>query len=322
MATRWSEREVPDQDGRTAVITGANSGLGFETARILARRNMVVVLACRDIGKADEARDRILAEAPTASVRTLGLDLCSQASVRRAAVRIMRDHARVDLLINNAGAVIRRREVTEDGFEKTLATNHLGAFAFTGQIMERLLNTPGSRVVTVSSVGHKRGVMNFDDLHFAHGYRFNHAYFQSKLANLLFTYELQRRLAAVGAPTIAVAAHPGNARTAFGADQLPIRIFTSPRLRLLTWWMLQDSTTAALSIVRAAVDPAATGGQYYGPDGRNEWTGHPVQVQSIPQSHDANAQQRLWELSEQMTGVSYPLGDRPTAPGAHHATAM
>ncbi|WP_019928550.1 oxidoreductase [Nocardia sp. BMG111209] len=308
MASRWTEREVPDQDGRTVLITGANSGLGFEAARVFARRNMVVVLACRDIGKADEARERIRTEVPAASVRTLELDLCSLASVRRAADRVIRDHARVDLLINNAGAVIRHREVTEDGFEKTLATNHLGAFAFTGRILERLLDTPGSRVVTVSSVGHKRGVMDFDDLHFTNGYRFNQAYFRSKLANLLFTYELQRRLAAAGAPTTAVAAHPGNARTAFGGDQLPIRIFTSPRLRLLTWWMLQDPATAALPIVRAAVDPTATGGTYYGPDGRNEWTGYPVEVRSTPQSHDTDAQQRLWELSEQLTGVSYPFG--------------
>ncbi|GAA4200213.1 oxidoreductase [Actinocatenispora rupis] len=303
----WTEHEVPDQSGRTVLVTGANSGLGFETARVFARHHAQVVLACRDVRKADDARERIRAETPTASVRTLELDLSSQASVRRAAEQVGRDHAQVDLLINNAGALIRRHEITEDGFEKTFATNHLGAFAFTGLILERLLSTPASRVVTVSSVGHKRGVMNFDDPHFGAGYRRNDAYFQSKLANLLFTYELHRRLAAAGASTIAVAAHPGNARTAFGSDQLPIRIVTNPRLRLLTSWLLQDPTTAALSTVRAAVDPAATGGEYFGPDGRNEWTGHPVPVPSSARSHDTDAQRRLWDLSEQLTGVRYPV---------------
>lgn len=307
MAIRWTERDVPEQSGRTVVITGANSGLGLETARVFARRNAEVVLACRDLRKAEEARHRILAEVRTASVRTLELDLSSQASVRRAAEQAKRDLPRIDLLINNAGALIRRHEVTEDGFEKTLATNHLGAFAFTGQVLELLLSTPGSRVVTVSSVGHRRGVMNFDDLHFADGYRSHHAYFQSKLANLLFAYELQRRLAAARTSTISVAAHPGNARTAFGGDQLPIRIVTDPRLRMLTWWLLQDPATAALATLRAAVDPAVAGGQYFGPEGRNEWTGHPIRVESIPASHDADAQQRLWAVSERLTGVNYPL---------------
>lgn len=316
MATRWTEQEVPDQSGRTVVVTGANSGLGFETARVFARRNAEVALACRDLRKAGEAGERILAETPAASLHTLELDLSSQASVRRAADQLKRDHRRLDLLINNAGALIRRYELTEDGFERTLATNHLGAFAFTGLMLERLLETPGSRVVTVSSVGHRSGVMNFDDPHFANGYRSHQAYFRSKLANLLFTYELQRRLAADGASTIAVAAHPGNARTAFGGDQLHIRIVTKPRLRLLTSWLLQDSSTAALATLRAAVDPAATGGEYFGPEGRNEWTGHPIQVRSSERSYDTDAQARLWELSERETGVTYPLGLSPvTDPG-------
>ncbi|QDP97412.1 SDR family NAD(P)-dependent oxidoreductase [Microlunatus elymi] len=308
MATRWTERDVPDQSGRTVVITGANSGLGYETARIFARHGAEVVLACRDLRKAGEARTRILAESRSAAVHLLQLDLASQNSVRQAAERLDRDHPRVDLLINNAGALIRRRDTTEDGFERTFATNHLGAFAFTGLILPRLLERPGSRVVTVSSVGHRRGVMQFDDLQFARGYHSNRAYFQSKLANLLFAYELQRRLAAAGAATISVAAHHGNARTAFGGDQLPIRVVTDPRLRLFTSWLLQDPETSALALVRAAVEPGVTGGEYYGPDGRNEWTGHPIRVESIPASYDLAAQQRLWKVSEQLTGVTYPLG--------------
>lgn len=311
MTADWTENDIPDQTGRTVVITGANSGLGFEAARVFARHNAEVVLACRNADKAAEARARILRETPTASVHSLALDLASQASVRRAAELLTKDHPRIDLLVNNAGAMIRHHVVTEDGFEKTLATNHLGAFAFTGLVLQRLLETPGSRVVTVSSVGHKQGVLNFDDLHFVDGYRFNQAYFQSKLANLLFTYELQRRLAAAGASTIAVAAHPGNARTAFGSDQLPIRILTSPRMRLFTWWLLQPPAIAALATVRAALDPTAVGGEYFGPDGRNEWTGHPIRVESTPLAHDVDSQRRLWEESERLTGVTYPL--------AHHA---
>lgn len=314
MAAPWTERDVPDQSGRTVVITGANSGIGFETARVLARRHAQVVLACRDPRKAAAARDRIRAETPAASLRTLELDLASQASVARAAQEVLGEYARVDLLINNAGALVRRHEVTEDRFERTLATNHLGAFAFTGLTLERLLTTPGSRVVTVSSVGHKRGVMNFADPHFEQGFRSHDAYFQSKLANLLFTYELQRRLAAAGAGTIALAAHPGNARTAFGSDQLPIRTFTNPRLRALTWWLLQDPATAALSVLRAATDPTATGAQYYGPAGRNEWTGHPVEVQSMPPSHDRTSQDTLWTLSTTLTGVTYPFPQPEPAP--------
>jgi NAD(P)-dependent dehydrogenase (short-subunit alcohol dehydrogenase family) len=304
---RWTESEVPSQTGRTVVITGASSGLGLETARVFARHGAEVVLACRNAPKAADVRRRILAETPSASLQIVALDLASQASVRRAAAHLASAYPRIDLLVNNAGALVRKHIVTEDGFELTLATNHLGGFALTGLVLPSLLRTPGSRVVTVSSVGHKRGAMRFDDLHFGHGYDSRQAYFQSKLANLLFTYELERRLEAMGAPTIAVAAHPGNARTAFGADQLPIRVVSSPRLRPLTWWLLQSPVTAALATVRAAVDPTAAGGEYFGPQGRNEWTGHPVRVESIPLSHDVEAQRRLWAESERLTGVSYPV---------------
>jgi NAD(P)-dependent dehydrogenase (short-subunit alcohol dehydrogenase family) len=168
--------------------------------------------------------------------------------------------------------------------------------------------------VTVSSIGHRRGTINFEDLHFQRGYRYQYAYFQSKLANLLFTYELQRRLAAAGAPTIAVAAHPGNARTEFGRDLSPlVRAAMSPRLRMLTWWLLQGPQVGALSTVRAAVDPDARGGDYYGPPGRAQFTGYPARVRSTARSHDTQAQRRLWRVSEQMTGVAYPVGD-PVSP--------
>jgi NAD(P)-dependent dehydrogenase (short-subunit alcohol dehydrogenase family) len=306
---RWTTTDIPDQQGRTVVVTGANTGLGFETAKLLAQHGATVVLACRNPHKAADAAARIGAAAPRARVSTLQVDLASQGSVHRAADQLRAEHPRIDLLINNAGGIRPRHGLTEDGYELTLATNHLGPFAFTGLVLDRLLAVPGSRIVTVASIGHRRGTINFDDLHFQRGYRFQDAYFQSKLANLLFTYELQRRLAAAGAATIAEAAHPGNARTEFGRDLSPmIRVAMSPRLRMLTWWLLQSPQVGALSTVRAAVDPDARGGDYYGPPGRAQFTGYPTRVQSTPASHDAQAQRRLWRESERLTGVTYPTG--------------
>jgi NAD(P)-dependent dehydrogenase (short-subunit alcohol dehydrogenase family) len=309
---RWTSVDIPDQRGRTALITGANTGIGFEAARMLAGHGATVVLACRNLDKAVGAAARIGASTPGARVRTLQLDLASLASVRRAAEQLREDYPRIDLLVNNAGGIRRRHVITEDGAELTFATNHLGPFAFTGLLLDRLLETPGSRVVTVSSNGHRRGRMNFDDLHFLRqGYRLNTAYFQSKLANLMFTYELKRRLAAAGASTIAVAAHPGNARSEFGRHELStlVRLAMSPRLRMFTWWLLQSPYQGALPVVRAAVDPDARSGDYYGPSGPAGFTGYPVRVDSTACSHDAEAQRRLWLESERLTGVTYPVGD-------------
>jgi NAD(P)-dependent dehydrogenase (short-subunit alcohol dehydrogenase family) len=307
---RWNSAAISDQRGRTVVITGANTGLGFETAKVLAANGANVVLACRNLAKGEEARTRILASSPTADVSTLHLDLASLASVHLAAERLRADHARIDLLINNAGGMTLPYRRTEDGFELTFATNHLGPFAFTGLLLDRMLDIPGSRIVTVSSIGHRRGTVNFDDLHFERGYRYSAAYFQSKLANLMFTYELQRRLAAAGAPTIAVAAHPGNARTEFGRDLSPfVRVMMSPRLRMFTWWLMQSPQMGALSTLRAATDPDAQGGDYYGPPGRAQFTGYPSLVESTARSHDVQAQRRLWRESERLTGVPYPIGN-------------
>jgi NAD(P)-dependent dehydrogenase (short-subunit alcohol dehydrogenase family) len=291
------------------VITGANVGLGFETARLLAERGATVILACRNPIKAADAAARINASVPDSTVRTLQLDLASLASIRRAAAQLRTENPRIDLLINNAGGVRPKYAVTEDGFEQTLATNHLGPFAFTGLILDRLLTVSGSRIVTVSSIGHRRGTINFDDLHSANGYRYQRAYFQAKLANVMFTYELHRRLAAAGVPTIAVAAHPGNARTEFGRDMpLPVRVMMRPQLRMLTWWLMQDPERGALAAVRAAVDPDARGGDYYGPPGRAQFTGYPTRVESSERSHDTAAQRRLWRESERLTDITYPAG--------------
>jgi NAD(P)-dependent dehydrogenase (short-subunit alcohol dehydrogenase family) len=309
---------LPSQEGRTVVITGGNTGLGFEAARVLAQAGAMVVLACRDPARAAAAAARIQAATSRATgpgtkrrrarVDLVRLDLASLASVREAADQLRASYPAIDLLINNAGGVNPRYQRTEDGFERTLATNHLGPFALTGLILDRLLPVPGSRVVTVSSIGHRRGVINFDDLQADRGYRFQPAYFQSKLANLLFTYELQRRLAAAGAGTIAVAAHPGNARTEFGRDMSrAVRIAMSPRLRALTWWLMQSPQVGALATVRAATDPEARGGDYFGPPGRAQFTGYPVRVESSARSHDLDVAWRLWDESQRLTGVTYPI---------------
>jgi len=304
-ARAWTAADVGDQSGRIAVITGANSGLGLATAQVLAGHGATVVLACRDVGRGSAAAEAVTAAAPGARVETVQLDLASLESVRQAGEQITARFPRLDLLINNAGVMMPPYGLTQDGFELQFGTNHLGHFALTGLVLGSLLAVPRSRVVTVSSNGHKAGRINFDDLNSARRYRRTAAYGQSKLANLLFTYELQRRLAAAGAPTIAVAAHPGTARTEL-TRFLPSWTgpFMSPRLGPLNSWFLQSAEMGALPTLRAATDPAAAGGDYYGPGGVFELTGPPVLVQPKSRARDEGAARRLWTESERLTGVS------------------
>jgi len=307
---RWTEADVPVQRGRTAVITGANTGLGFETARVLAARGAQVVLACRDLGQAKEAAVRILSGSPAAAevvpadLHAVRLDLASLASVREAAEEIAAAYGPVDLLINNAGVMMTPFRRTADGFELQLGVNHLGHFALTGLLLGRMLGREGSRVVTVSSNGHKSGRIDFDDLQSQRRYRRMAAYYQSKLANLMFTYELQRRLAAAQAQTQALAAHPGKART-----ELTRYLPAWARLEdlVIEQPLGQSAAMGALATLRAAADPAAQGGEYYGPSGRGELRGHPRLVAASERAQDVEAQQRLWQESERLTGVSYPV---------------
>ena len=299
MSTSWTEQHIPDQHGRVAVVTGANTGLGFETARMLAARGATVVLAVRDVEKGKKAAARI-----TGDVTVQALDLTSLDSIRAAAADLRAAHPRIDLLINNAGVMYTPKQTTADGFELQLGTNHLGHFALTGLLLDRLLPVPGSRVVTVSSTGHRiRAAIHFDDLQWERSYSRVGAYGQAKLANLLFTYELQRRLAPHGT-TVAVAAHPGVSNTelvrhAPAALRVPVT-WLAP---LLT----QRPEMGALPTVRAATDPAVVSGQYYGPGNRGEVRGYPKLVTSSPDSHDEATQQRLWTVSEELTGVTFPL---------------
>jgi NAD(P)-dependent dehydrogenase (short-subunit alcohol dehydrogenase family) len=299
---RWTEADVPGQRGRTVVVTGANTGLGFETARVLAARGARVVLACRDLGRARQAAARIdLGPLPA---EVVGLDLASLASVREAAGEIGSAHDAIDLLINNAGVMMTPRRRTADGFELQLGVNHLGHFALTALLLPRMLGVPGSRVVTVSSNGHKLGRIGFDDLQSERRYRRMAAYYQSKLANLMFTCELQRRLAAAGAATEALAAHPGKARTDL-TRHLPAWIRAGDLVIKEPFG--NRAAIGALATLRAATDPAARGGEYYGPSGPGEFRGHPRLVTPARRARDTDAQHRLWRESERLTGVSYPV---------------
>jgi NAD(P)-dependent dehydrogenase (short-subunit alcohol dehydrogenase family) len=301
--TKWTAADIPDQTGRTAVITGANTGLGYETAAALAGRGARVVLAVRNLEKGKQAVARITAATPGAEVELQELDLTSLESVRAAAARLRSGHDRIDLLINNAGVMYTPRSTTKDGFELQFGTNHLGHFAFTGLLLDRLLPV-ASRVVTVSSIGHRiRAAIHFDDLQWERRYSRVGAYGQSKLANLLFTYELQRRLAPHGT-TIAVAAHPGGSNTELMRN-LPRPIAAASSL--LVEPLMQGADLGALPTLRAATDPGVLGGQYFGPDGFQEIRGYPKVVASSAQSHDVELQRRLWAVSEELTGVVYPV---------------
>jgi NAD(P)-dependent dehydrogenase (short-subunit alcohol dehydrogenase family) len=305
---KWEEADVPDQSGRVVVVTGSNTGIGYHTAAVLAYRGAHVVLAVRNLEKGNAALSRIVAASPGADVTLQALDLGSLDSVRTAADALRSAYPRIDLLINNAGVMYTPKQVTKDGFEMQFGTNHLGHFALTGLLLDHLLPVRGSRVVTVSSMGHRiRASIHFDDLQWEHRYDRIAAYGQSKLANLLFTYELQRRLSAqpgADKSTIAVAAHPGTSNTELTRN-LPAII--RPAANLLGPILFQSAEMGALPTLRAATDPAVQGGEYYGPDGFAEQRGHPKLVNSSAQSHDEDLQRRLWTVSEELTGVTFPV---------------
>ncbi|GFG97995.1 SDR family NAD(P)-dependent oxidoreductase [Mycobacterium timonense] len=306
----WSDADVPDQSGRVAVITGANTGIGYEAAAVLAQRGAHVVLAVRNLEKGNAALSRIVAAGGQGSrevnVTLQQLDLTSLDSVRSAADALRATYPRIDLLINNAGVMWTPKQVTADGFELQFGTNHLGHFALTGLLLDHLLPVRGSRVVTISSLGHRlRAAIHFDDLQWERRYDRIAAYGQSKLANLLFTYELQRRLSATpDAKTIAIAAHPGGSNTELTRNMPAI---FRPAAAALGPVLFQSAAMGALPTLRAATDPDVQGGQYFGPDGFLEQRGHPKLVKSSAQSHDAELQRRLWAVSEELTGVSFPV---------------
>jgi NAD(P)-dependent dehydrogenase (short-subunit alcohol dehydrogenase family) len=296
----WTAADIPDQTGRVAVITGANSGVGFATASELAAKGAHVVLAVRNLDAGRAVSAVIRAKHPAALISIQELDLASLESIEVAAAELATAFDGIDLLINNAGVMGGPRSTTIDGFEMHLGTNHLGHFALTGLLLGHLLAERNSRIVTVSSAAHRlSGHIDFDDLQSERKYRANTAYAQSKLANLLFSYELQRRLHEANSSTIAVAAHPGGTRSDLSRhSSAPVRLFNR---------FLQAPAMGALPTLRAASDPTVSGGQYYGPRGVLEARGYPKIVRSSAQSHDARLQRKLWAVSEELTGVVYPL---------------
>lgn len=305
----WSSADVPDQTGRTVIITGANSGLGLETAKVMAGHGATVVMACRSLDKAEAAKQQILAAHPDATLDVRKLDLADLASIRAFAEGVLEAYPVLDLLINNAGIMAIPRSETADGFEMQLGTNHFGHFALTGLLLERLSETGQGRVVTVSSAAHKMGRMHFDDLQLSQGYGEWKAYGQSKLANLLFAFELDRRLRSADRPVKSLAAHPGYSDTnlqSVGPKKSGNRLMGAI-MKLGNSVMAQDADRGALPSLRAATDPSADGGQYYGPGGLFEVAGPPVVVEANDHAKDAGDATRLWEISEELTGVRYGL---------------
>jgi len=294
----WTTANISSQSGRVAIVTGSNSGIGYETALELAQKGATVVLACRSLKKAESAAAGIRQSNPPGEVVVMELDLSDLNSVRQFATNFLAQYNRLDLLINNAGIMMPPYGQTTQGFETQIGVNHLGHFALTGLLLDTLLQTPQSRVVTVSSGAHRFGQIDFDDLHWENkSYNPNRAYGQSKLANLLFTYELQRKLAAAGQDTFAVAAHPGWTETNLQRHS-GLASFLNP-------FFAQSQPMGALPTIRAAVDPNVNGGDYYGPDGFMEMRGYPTKVESNDRSHDHAVAARLWQLSEQLTEVSF-----------------
>jgi NAD(P)-dependent dehydrogenase (short-subunit alcohol dehydrogenase family) len=307
----WTTNDMPDLKGRTIAVTGATSGLGFEASRGFAGRGARVVMACRNAAKAEAARQKILAEHPSASAEVMTLDLASLASVRQFAQDLAQRTDRLDVLCNNAGVMALPRRETADGFEMQLGTNHLGHFALTGLLLPLLLATPDSRVVTQSSGAHRMGRIDFDDLHGKRQYGKWGAYGQSKLANLLFAYELDRRLRSKRAKAISVACHPGYAATELQAagPKMEGSSFMERLMALGNLLLAQDAATGALPTLYAATAPDVQGGDYIGPDGIGELWGQPKKVESSARSRDPEAAARLWKVSEELTGVSYAALD-------------
>ncbi len=303
---RWINHNIPDLTGKVAVVTGANSGLGLEATRVLARKRARVALAVRNLEKGGAAAQAIRRDVPAADLTVMRLDLADLAAVRSFASGFLSGYDRLDMLLNNAGVMALPYRKTADGFEMQFGTNHLGHFALTGLLLPLLLETPGARVVTVSSGAHQIGRIRFDDLNGERRYGKWGAYAQSKLANLLFAYELQRRLAATGSSAISVAAHPGYAAThlqlvgpQMEGSKLSLHIMTAIN------GLAQSAAMGALPEIYAATSPDVRGGDFIGPDGLLEQRGFPVKVRSNARSHDEAVAVRLWAISEQLTGVTY-----------------
>jgi NAD(P)-dependent dehydrogenase (short-subunit alcohol dehydrogenase family) len=306
---KWTDHDIPDLSEKIVVVTGGNSGLGFETCRMLAARSAQVILACRNEKKGNQAKAKIIEEFPFAEVSVEKFDLSNLESVRKFADRIHKSCAKLDLLCNNAGVMALPFRLTKDGFEMQIGTNHFGHFALTGLLFDLLKKADQSRVVTVSSLMHNYGKIHFENLHWTDNYDAWAAYGQSKLANLLFAYEFHRRLKAQGIHVASLAAHPGYSATnlQLAGPRMSGKWLMEQLSGLANSLIAQSAYKGSLPQVRALTDPDAESGEYYGPDGLWEMAGDPVVVQSNKRSHNKGDAARLWELSERLTKVDYGI---------------
>ena len=302
---RWTQDHIPELNGKVIIVTGANTGIGFQAARLFARKGAETILACRNEKKAIRAIEKIKKEIPGADARYIHLDLGNLGSVRQFAGNIRANYSRLDVLLNNAGIILYPYRTTDDGFESQMGINHLGHFALTGHLSGLIAKSEGARVVNVSSLGYRMGRMDFPNLLYDGGRGFSRtgAYGRSKLANLLFTYELDRKFKRSNLDARAVAAHPGYSYTDFGRRSFfrVLKYIFYPVVKLVT----QSPEKGALPLVRAAVDPEVRGGDFFGPGGRGERKGFPVRVHSNGASHDEAAAKKLWAVSEELTGIKY-----------------
>lgn len=296
MTEKWTTQNIPNLTGKVAIVTGANSGIGFETAKALAEKGAEVVLACRNLDKAKLAEKEIRSMVRKAKVNVIHLDLADLASVRKFAETFKSKYQSLELLINNAGIMIPPFTKTAEGFEVQFGANHLGHFALTGLLLDVILTTPKARIVNVSSSAHRMGTIDFDNLNAEKGYNAPSAYAQSKLANLLFTLELNRRLTEIGSEVIATAAHPGWTVTGLQKGFL----------HTVSEWIGQKPEMGALPTLQAALDPNAGRNDYFGPGGFMEMRGYPQRVETSDAAKDQNLAKRLWDVSEKLTGIRYP----------------
>lgn len=299
---------LPDLTDRLALVTGANSGLGFEASKALAGAGARVLMACRDPNRASRAIVEIHAAHPNARVELVPLDLASLRSVRSAAERVRAEHSQLDLLINNAGLMAIPRALTEDGFEMQMGVNHFGHFALTGLLLDRLLAAPAARIVTVTSLAHRIGRIRFEDVDFAERYRKWDAYGQSKLANLMFAIELHRKLLESQAPAISVACHPGYASTNLQSvgPALEGSAFMAAMMKASNALFAQSAVRGAECLLAAATKPELRGGECIGPGGPLQAFGAPTEVSVRKLAHNPRIAAKLWALSVERTGVSYP----------------
>lgn len=307
MAQHWTVENISDQRGKVAIITGANSGIGFEAARALAQKGAQVVMACRDEKRGNDAAETIRREEVAGEVEMMILDLGDLASVRRFVENFAQRHAQVDILLNNAGIMRIPYRQTADGFEMQFGVNHLGHFALTGLLLPVIARTPQARVVTVSSSLHHSGHINFADLNARTNYDKGAAYSQAKVANLLFAYELQRKFVEHGFDAISVGAHPGYSATnlQFVGPQMENSRLMNLVMSFSNRVIAQSAAMGALPLLYAATAPDVKGGEYFGPDGMGESRGYPHRVVSSAESHNQEIARRLWSVSEEMTGVHY-----------------